>query len=241
MDDTVASPANLGIIVGIAASTITSILTFATLVFNARQARLREERARQWDIEDRAHAVQLASDERTQQTAGLHKAISAVAGKADAAYKEANSVNEKIRHLNEAIVAPPSSLVKARVLVVDDDPSSNKLAAILLGNSGLDTELVRSDADARLSLTAGIPDLVLCDIMLSTLKQTPETTDLSGIRLARWIHRTWPALPIVMYSGMQLNADDIEDCGAVGAIWKPIDPSTFAATVRSYLPAKVPA
>lgn len=68
---------SLGLIVGVVASVVTSVLTFATLLYNGRQTRLREERNRQWDLEDRKERAKVSA-EKTQE---LHTAIAEVRAK----------------------------------------------------------------------------------------------------------------------------------------------------------------
>lgn len=68
---------SLALIVGVVASVVTSILTFATLLYNGRQTRLREERNRQWDLEDRKERAKVSA-EKTEQ---LHTAIADVRAK----------------------------------------------------------------------------------------------------------------------------------------------------------------
>lgn len=41
------------ILLGVIAAVAAQVITFLTLMFNARQSRLREERARKWQLEDR--------------------------------------------------------------------------------------------------------------------------------------------------------------------------------------------
>lgn len=74
---------------------IGQLIALLTIMFNARQARRREERKRKWELEDRAAMAK-----------GLHSAIQDNTHKteqaivaADLAYKEANHVNLKLQAL----------------------------------------------------------------------------------------------------------------------------------------------
>lgn len=234
MDD--ASGSTVGIVVGVIATVVTSLVTLATLMFNARQQRLREERDRKWNLEDRRLRAEESSRDRQRQTKQIHAAIETVGDKADAAYHEANSMNTKIAALGLAVAtgARPPVAAMGPVLIVDDDPSSVKLELLLLRQEGLDAQAVGTVAAARAAVAAIMPAVVLVDIMLVPAALGGSAFDLSGMRLARELHVLYPALPIVLCSSLPLSTEDVTDSGAIGAIWKPIETRTFGATVRSY-------
>jgi len=99
---------SLPLVVG---SILTPISTMLIIMFNARQARLRREENRKWEIEDRAELARkvLATSETlarrveqsgTELTTHIEKATDA----AHRAFKEANDVNGKIEDLNRRLL-----------------------------------------------------------------------------------------------------------------------------------------
>lgn len=93
--------------IGLVAALAAQALTFFTLVFNAKQARLREERHRSWDIEDRkllaTKVVETTSEIRDAIAENTAKTEQATVAAHDA-YKEANHVNVKISDLNARLL-----------------------------------------------------------------------------------------------------------------------------------------
>jgi gas vesicle protein len=109
---------SLALVIGVVATIIAQMATFLTLVFNARQQREREERLRQWELEDRqmvakkvVESSQMLANVVAQQHQELTEAISENTSKtdqaitaADSAFKEANHVNIKISDLNKRLL-----------------------------------------------------------------------------------------------------------------------------------------
>lgn len=86
---------------------VTTTLTFLTLVFNARQARLREERHRAWELEDRkalAGRVSTTTNEIKEAIAENTMKTEQATAAAHEAYQEANHVNVKISDLNARLL-----------------------------------------------------------------------------------------------------------------------------------------
>jgi DNA-binding response OmpR family regulator len=135
------------------------------------------------------------------------------------------AVRALVAHLDE--VAPP---LRARILLVDDDPNISRLLANVL--AGPDREVVAAEtapaADAELA--RGRFDLILLDLFLA---------DEDGRRLLeRW--RTAPATsatPIFILSAT-LGPEIKTECFRLGAdnyFEKPFDPPMLAAAVTSTL------
>lgn len=59
------------VVVGSAAATISSLVALLTIMFNARTARMREERNRKWDVEDRAHRAEASLVKTQELTAAI--------------------------------------------------------------------------------------------------------------------------------------------------------------------------
>src|SRR4051794_26757053 len=78
--------------------------------------------------------------------------------------------------------------MRARVLVVDDDPALAEMLTIVLRNEGFDTAVVRDGAKAVEAFRESHPDLILLDLML------PGT---SGLDVCKEI-RAESGVPIIM-------------------------------------------
>jgi len=115
------------LLIGVLATFLASLTTFMTLVYNGRQQRLREERARRWEIEDRALLAKQVMDTSSalaQTAAQQHDVVVAAIAdnttktelsteKATEAFREANHVNHKIADLNSAIIDNSSKIEEA--------------------------------------------------------------------------------------------------------------------------------
>ncbi len=90
-----------------------------------------------------------------------------------------------VRIANERMgVADERSLVRMRVLVIDDEPLICTTLRILLDEH--EVRVVSSGREARELLAAGGSfDVILCDLMLD---------DFSGMDLARWLESARPDL-----------------------------------------------
>ena len=118
---------------------------------------------------------------------------------------------------------PPDLLHGVRVLVVEDDPGSAKLAALLLTKAGAEVSTA-GDASAALSaLAAPVPDLIVLDLVLP---------DTSGFALARALQQDPRTREVATTQRAALEA------GCVAYLHKPIDSETFAATLATYVGKK---
>lgn len=116
----------------------------------------------------------------------------------------------------------------ARVLLVDNDPTTISLLKILLELDGHTVSLCSVVDRVLLEVDRQAPDLVLMDVYL--------TRGDDGLDLLRRI-RTDPAtkdLPVVMTSGMELS-EECAQAGANGFLLKPYTPEQLAATMKQSL------
>jgi two-component system cell cycle response regulator DivK len=121
--------------------------------------------------------------------------------------------------------------MKARILLIEDNPQNRYLARFLLEQRG--HEILQAETGLLgLDLAAKIrPDLVLLDIHLP---------GMDGYAVAR-AFKSDPQLkffPIVAVTSYAMVGDR-EKClaaGAEGYIEKPIDPESFVAEVERFLP-----
>jgi DNA-binding response OmpR family regulator len=122
----------------------------------------------------------------------------------------------------------PSPLTKPVVLVVDDDEELSTLLLRLLETEGWVAKAAFNAAQAELSLSQGLPDVVLLDVMLP---------DANGMELCRRWRLAHPHLNILMLTargdpidrvlGLELGADDY--------LAKPFEKRELVARLRSLI------
>jgi two-component system response regulator MtrA len=117
--------------------------------------------------------------------------------------------------------------VKARVLVVDDDPSLAEMLGIVLRNEGFEPSFVNRGDQALAQFRAIMPDLVLLDLMLP---------GVDGIDICRAI-RAESGTPIVMLTARTDTVDVVLglESGADDYIMKPFKPKELVARMRARL------
>lgn len=120
----------------------------------------------------------------------------------------------------------------ARILIVEDDPTTRELMAMLLQEAGHEI----SDADdgaAGLQLAlATRPDLMICDLRLPSL---------DGWSVARALKADAGCahIPLLAVSALARDGDRerVRQAGFDGYLCKPIEPASFVAEVEAFLPA----
>jgi len=119
--------------------------------------------------------------------------------------------------------------VSGRILLVEDNPANQLLAAAVLERDGFEVVVVESAVDALTAIAFRTPDLILMDIQL------PE---VDGLTLTRQLKAdpSTAAIPIVAMSAhaMTVDRDNALEAGCAGFITKPIDTRLFADQVRGY-------
>jgi two-component system response regulator MtrA len=117
--------------------------------------------------------------------------------------------------------------MKARVLVVDDDPALSEMLGIVLRNEGFEPSFVGDGDGALAAFRATKPDLVLLDLML------PGTDGLDVCRAIRAESGT----PIVMLTARADTADVVIglESGADDYVVKPFKPKELVARIRARL------
>ncbi len=119
-----------------------------------------------------------------------------------------------------------------RVLVVDDNPMNIELAKFVLGEDGFLVDTAMDAREALVRIASFQPELILMDIQL------PGT---DGLELTRTL-KADPALKhivVLAFTAYAMRGDEakMRAAGCDGYLSKPIDVSTFAASVRASLAA----
>jgi class 3 adenylate cyclase len=121
----------------------------------------------------------------------------------------------------------------AKVLVVDDTPYNVKLLADLLAIRGYAVATATNGEEALASVAAGVPDLVLLDIMMP---------GLSGYDVCRRLRAdaATALLPVVLVTSLDAQQERIKgiEAGADDFLGKPINQPELFARVRSLLRIK---
>ncbi len=129
-------------------------------------------------------------------------------------------------------VAMPASTGQPRVLIVDDDFATRHLLVKELQPLGYLTATAASAAEAVRAVRQGVPDLIVCDILL------PE---VDGFRLCRALKRsrTLGHVPVVLMSAVidsgRVTEDVLARYGSDGYLEKPLDSRRVHKIVRELL------
>ncbi|MGH7723625.1 MAG: response regulator transcription factor [Candidatus Dormibacteria bacterium] len=123
---------------------------------------------------------------------------------------------------------------RPRVLLVDDDTRLVHILGLYLQVQNFEVLISASGEGAMRLIEAGLPDLVILDIMLP---------GLDGIDVCRRIRRLpgGAELPIIVFTALS-EARDLEAARAAGAdrvITKPFNLTGLGAAVEALLPTKV--
>jgi DNA-binding response OmpR family regulator len=120
------------------------------------------------------------------------------------------------------------TMLRPRLLVVDDEPELRSLMVEYFGRQGFDVEAAADAAAARDSVARVVPDAAILDIHMP---------GENGLSLARWLREMHPDLGLVMLTtaselvdrivGLELGADDY--------LPKPFEPRELLARVRAVL------
>ncbi len=117
---------------------------------------------------------------------------------------------------------------KSAVLIVDDDAELSAMLVLLLSSEGWTASAAHSANEAERALAAGLPEVVLLDVMLP---------DASGMDLCRRWRGAYPDLGILMLTargdpfdrvlGLELGADDY--------LAKPFEKRELVARLRALM------
>jgi two-component system catabolic regulation response regulator CreB len=123
--------------------------------------------------------------------------------------------------------------MKARILIVEDEPAISDNIQFVLESEGLDTVRVATGLEAAPILDQSRVDLIILDIGLP---------DVSGFDLLKDIRRT-RTTPIILLTARTAEIDRVLglEIGADDYVAKPFSPRELAARVKAVLRRTVPA
>lgn len=123
--------------------------------------------------------------------------------------------------------------MKARVLIVDDDPGIGEVVQLFLRVEGFDTRVATSGTDAIDAFNDYQPDLVLLDLNLP---------GMDGIAVCRTIRKT-SGTPIVMLTARTDTQDIVAglEAGADDYVEKPFNEKVLVARIRACMRRPMPA
>lgn len=119
---------------------------------------------------------------------------------------------------------------KARVMVVDDNPTNLRLAADVLELEGYEVVRAMDAGSAQALIRQSSPDIILMDIQMP---------GMDGLTLTRLLKSdaTMERICIVAMTAFAMKGDEqkARDAGCDGYISKPIDTRRLAAHVAEFL------
>jgi DNA-binding response OmpR family regulator len=125
-------------------------------------------------------------------------------------------------------IKPAVTMDRHSVLLVDDDASFVKAAAVFLGSHGYQTIKTYSGREAVLEAQEQSIDLAIIDLHLP---------DLSGVRVAQEVRRVRPSAVVIM-----ISSDDSDearhrcmDAGAWAFLAKPLPPRELLSRIGESL------
>jgi DNA-binding response OmpR family regulator len=120
--------------------------------------------------------------------------------------------------------------MKAKILVVDDEPNVLRMVSYALHVEGYEVIAAQNGAEAIRKVQEEAPDLVLLDVMLP---------DISGIEVCAQLRKMETAidLPIIMLSAKSQVSDKVMglEAGADEYVTKPITPGELMARIKALL------
>ena len=119
--------------------------------------------------------------------------------------------------------------MERKILVIDDDPTSNSLVSFLLKSNGYAVFVAADGEEGLKQLQAEKPDLIVLDIMM------PKMDGYSFVKEVKKI--SWQKMPLIM---MLTSKDAMEDLfkleGIAGYFVKPLDTEKFLKRIKELLP-----
>jgi two-component system, cell cycle sensor histidine kinase and response regulator CckA len=136
----------------------------------------------------------------------------------------------------EAAQAAPLPRGQERILVVDDEPSLAMANKKMLEHLGYEVDC-RASSNEALEVFRRQPPGKAFDLVITDMTMP----HLSGVDLARELHRLQPGLPVILCTGFseQVNADKARNLGIQGFLMKPAVLRELAELIRKVLDERV--
>lgn len=124
--------------------------------------------------------------------------------------------------------APPAVSLRARVMLIDDNPASLEPLDARLRSLGYQTTVVQDALTALDAVRSDAPDLVVLDAVM------PE---LNGYQTCRELKAIDASIPVVMLSDRDEPADRFwaQQCGADAFLARPLDLAAVVLRVSTLL------
>ncbi len=124
-------------------------------------------------------------------------------------------------------------MTKKKILIIEDNEQNLYLTTFLLEKQGFDVVQARTGLQGLELAVSQKPDLILLDIQLPVMNGY----EVAG-RLKQDVEtRSIPIVSVTSYA-MAGDREAILAAGCEGYIEKPIDPDSFVAQVKSFLPGQ---
>lgn len=125
--------------------------------------------------------------------------------------------------------------MNSTILVVEDDPVTQRMIALNLERAGHQVRCANRVAEAETAIAGRLPDLVLLDWVL------PQATGISLVRRLRSDRRT-REIPIIMLTSRSHESDKVAglDSGADDYMIKPFSARELLARVKAQLRRRAP-
>lgn len=122
--------------------------------------------------------------------------------------------------------------MKARILIVDDDPNLRRLLSLQLKLEGYEVSEAESGEKALALFPAALPQLVITDMRMG---------GMDGLALFESLHKSHPGLPVIILTAHGTIPDAIAATrsGVFGYLTKPFESRTLLAEVTRALAARV--
>lgn len=111
------------------------------------------------------------------------------------------------------------------MLVVDDEPRILRFVRVKMNLAGYEVITTTSGQDALELTQKQKPDIVLLDLLM---------VPLSGFDVLERL-RTFSKVPVIVFTGKHLAADEVPRLGANDFIAKPFDPEELVRKVKNIL------
>ena len=122
------------------------------------------------------------------------------------------------------------TLSSVTILIVEDDPVTQKTVAIIMARAGYASTFASNGVEALEKVVENPPDLIISDVMM------PEMDGFTFLYALRSNPQT-ANIPIILLTARDSGDDIIDgiDMGANDYIPKPFDPNTLLSSVKARL------